>query len=158
MDGTGRALLLSVFVVATSIWVGGYVAIGVVARAATTTLDGPGRVAFFRSLGRSYLWVGTPALLVALATGAALLRGHRWDALVAATIATAVLLLVGLAVGVVQARAMTRLRSRSVRQPSDAGLAEQVRTGAHRATALRAVIGLLTIAMVVLGAFLTVRG
>jgi uncharacterized membrane protein len=158
MGETGHALLLTVFMVATSIWVGGYVAIGVVARSATATLDGPARVAFFRSLGRSYLRVGTPALIVALATGTALLWGRGWDALLIATVAVVALLLIGLAVAVAQARAMTRLRGRAVQEPGDEGLAAGVRSGARRATALRAALGLLTIAAVVLGSFLASSG
>jgi uncharacterized membrane protein len=158
MGETAHALLLTVFILAASIWVGGYVAIGVVARSATTTLDGPARVAFFRSLGRSYLRVGTPALLVALATGAALLWGRRWDALLAATVAVVALLLIGLAVAVAEARAMTRLRSQAVHEPGDEQLAARVRTGGRRATALRAALGLLTLAVVVLGSFLASSG
>ena len=158
MGAVGHALLLTVFTVATSIWVGGYVAIGVVARSATATLDGAARVAFFRSLGRSYLRVGTPALVVAIVTGAALLWGHDWDALLGGTIAMVALLLIGLAVAVAQARAMTRLRSGSAQQPDDAQLADRVRSGALRATALRAALGLLTVAIVVLGSFLATGG
>lgn len=80
MSQTVQAVLLAVFILATSVWVGGYVAVAVVARAASATLDAAGRVAFFRSLGRSYLWVGVPALVIALATGAILARDHDWDA------------------------------------------------------------------------------
>jgi len=154
MGAVGHALLLTVFTVATSIWVGGYVAIGVVARSAAATLDGASRVAFFRSLGRSYLRVGTPALVVAIVTGAALVWGHEWDTLLRATVAVVALLLIGLAVAVAQARAMTRLRRRATQQSDDAQLADDVRSGARRATALRAALGLLTIALVVLGSFL----
>jgi len=154
MDETGHALLLSAFAVAASIWVGGYVAIGVVARSAGTTLEGPTRVAFFRSLGRSYLRVGTPALIVAILTGAAPVWGRRWDPLLAATVAVVALLLIGLAVAVAQARAMTRLRTLAVQEPDDEQLAARVRSGGGRATALRAALGLLTLAVVVLGSFL----
>jgi hypothetical protein len=115
-------------------------------------------VSFFRTLGRSYLRVGTPALIVALGTGAALLWGRRWDALLAATVAVVALLLIGLAVAVAQARAMTRLRGQAVSQPGDEQLAARVRNGGRRATALRAALGLLTFATVVLGAFLASSG
>ena len=40
MGAVGPALLLTVFTIATSIWVGGYVAIGVVARSAAATPTG----------------------------------------------------------------------------------------------------------------------
>lgn len=158
MDGAGQALLLAVFVIATSVWVGGYVAIGAAARAAHVTLDGPARVEFFRTLGRGYLRLGTPALLLALATGAALARGHEWDGTLLATVVVAALLLAGLAVAVAQARAMTRLRGRAVRSPDDPQLASQVRVGARRATVLRAALGLFTLTLVVLGSFLAGSG
>lgn len=154
MGAAGQALLLTVFVLATSIWVGGYVAIGAAARAAHVALDAPRRVEFFRALGRSYLWVGTPALFVALATGAALARGHAWDGTLVATVVVTALLVVGLAVAVGQARAMTRLRRRAVDAPDDPDTAQRVRAGGRRATALRAALGLLTLSLVVLGSFL----
>lgn len=148
-----RALLLSVFMVAASTWVGGYVAIAVVARAAAATLDPTSRVAFFRSLGRSYLSVGVSALVVALATGAVLARGHSWDALLVSTVAVAAALVVCLGVAVVQARQMTRLRSLDLKGTDESMLAA-VRRGSQAATALRMTLGLLTLALVVLGSFL----
>lgn len=105
MSDTAEAILLAVFILATSVWVGGYIVIAVVARTATATLDPSGRVAFFRSLGRSYLWVGVPALIVALGTGAVLLRDHDWDALLVATVMVATVMVVCLAVAVVQGAA-----------------------------------------------------
>ncbi|OFE18438.1 hypothetical protein BA895_12540 [Humibacillus sp. DSM 29435] len=151
---TRQALLVSVLVLATSVWVGGYVAIVVVARTATATLEPAARVRFFRSLGRRYLWVGGPALLVALATGAVLLRSHEWDLLLIATAAAAVALLLLLALAVGQARRMTRLRRRSVDDPANTRLTRQVTGAARGAAALRGVLGLFTVALVVLGACL----
>lgn len=75
---TAEAIVLSVFVFAVSIWIGGYVAIAVVARASTATLGAAERVTFFRSLGRSYFWVGAPALVVALVAGGVLARDLDW--------------------------------------------------------------------------------
>lgn len=154
MSDLTEAMVLVVFIVATSIWVGGYVAIAVVARTASTTLETADRVVFFRSLGRSYLWVGLPALLIALVTGAILVRGHDRDALLIATVAVVAVLLTSLAVAVIQARRMTRLRRTLLGSPDDKSLSEQVRRGARDAGALRAVLGLLTFALVVLGALL----
>lgn len=151
---TGQALLLAVLVLATSVWVGGYVAIAVVARTATATLDPGVRVTFFRSLGRRYLRIGAPALLIALISGAVLLRNHDWDALLSVTVGVAAAFLLLLAVAVDQARTMTRLRRRAHHEPADKDLAEQVTRSGHRAAALRALLGLLSLALVVLGAFL----
>ena len=145
--------LIALHALTASIWVGGLVAIFVVSRAATATLEPAQRVALFRSVGRSYGIVGSAALLVALASGALLLRGHPWNAtLIAATIIAALLLL-ALAAGMAQARAMTRLRSRALTDPGGA-LDPEVRRGAVRATALRGAIALLTLILAVLGASL----
>ena len=149
-----EATLLAVLVVATSIWVGGYIAIAVVARAATATLNPDARVAFFRALGRLYFWVGTPALVIALASGAVLARDADHGGLFTATVVVAVVLLVSFVVAVVQARRMTRLRRASLAAPDDAALGERVRRGARAAGALRGVLGLLSLALVVLGACL----
>lgn len=154
MSETAQALILTVCLLATSIWIGGYVAIGVVARTAVKTLDPANRVAFFRTLGRSYLWVGTPALIVAYISGAVLVRNHDWDGTLISTTVIAVLLLLGLAIAVVQARRMTRLRHEYVGSPNNGALAEEVRRNGKAATVLRAALGLLSIALVVLGAFL----
>ncbi|MGI8459713.1 MAG: hypothetical protein ACR2LI_16580 [Propionibacteriaceae bacterium] len=154
MSDTTKAVVLAVFVLATSVWVGGYVAIVVVARTATATLDQGARVAFFRSLGRSYLRVGMSALIVALVTGGVLARDLGWDGLLIATVVVAAVLLVSLAVAVVQARRMTRLRRRLLASPDDTRLSEQVRRGARAAGGLRGLLGLLSVALVVLGAFL----
>jgi hypothetical protein len=133
--------------------VGGLVVIFVVARAASATLAPAQRVAFFRSLGRSYGIVGSVALLVALASGAALLRGHPWEGAMTAAAIAAVFLLLALAAGMAQARAMTRLRRRALAEPGDS-LDAEVRRGAVLATALRGAIGVLTLALLVLGAAL----
>jgi hypothetical protein len=127
------------------------VAIFVVARAASATLDRSQRIAFFRALGRAYGIVGGAALLVALASGAMLLAGHPVDGLLVATALVAAALLAATAAGVAQARSMTRLRRRALERP---GLAERVRRGAALAAALRGAIALLTLTLVVLGAVL----
>jgi uncharacterized membrane protein len=154
MSDTAEAIVLSVLVLATSIWVGGYVAIAVVARAATTTLDGTSRVAFFRTLGRLYFWVGVPALVVALASGAVLARDVDKNGTYAALVLVVLALAAGLAVAVVQARRMTRLRQRLLESPADEALQAQVARGGRTAGLLRAALGLLSITAVVLGAFL----
>lgn len=154
MSGTAEAIVLAVLILATSIWIGGYVAIAVVARTATATLDAATRVVFFRSLGRSYLLVGLPALIVALAAGAVQARHERWSALLIATAVVAAVLLASFAVAVMQARRMTRLRRRLLESPDDRQMRDQVRRGARAAGALRGVLGLLSVALVFLGAFL----
>lgn len=141
-------------VFAAAVWVGGLVAIFVVARVAQRTLQPRERVAFFRGLGRAYGPVGGIALAVALGCGAALLSGHAWDgALIAATVLAACLVGVTVA-GVVQARRMTRIRQAALRQPGNAKLAAGVRRGAVSAAVLRAAIAAFSLALIALGVLL----
>ena len=156
MSNTAEALILAVLLLATSIWIGGYVAIVVVARVATATLEPRARVAFFRSLGRAYLRVGVPALVLALVAGAVLAWDGPKGGLFAAIVTVVAVLLVSFAVAVVQARRMTRLRHRLTETPTDERLRADVARGARAAGTLRAVLGLLSVALVVLGAFLAV--
>lgn len=144
--------LIAVTAIASAVWIGGIVAILVVARVASATLDQAQRISFFRALGRSYGIVGGVALLVAFAGGAILLDGHPWDSLLIATAIVAGALVVTTVAGVVQARAMTRLRRRALSGPTLPR--ERIRRGAIIAAALRGAIGLLTLTLVVLGSAL----
>jgi hypothetical protein len=153
---TARAVVLAVLLLSTSVWLGGYVAIAVVARVATATLEPAGRVAFFRALGRRYLWVGGGALVVAIGTGAALLDYDSGGALLIATIVLTAVLVGTLAVAVGQARRQTRLRRAALAAPRDEALAARVHATAVRAGLLRALLGAITVALVVLGSFLAV--
>lgn len=154
MIAAASAPLIAVHALAASIWVGGLVAIFIVARAASSTLQPAQRVEFFRALGRSYGIVGTLALVVALGTGAILLKDHPWDGLMVAAAVVAGALLLATAAGMAQARAMTRLRRRAVAQVGGEPLDPRVRKGAIVAAILRACIGVLTLTLVVLGAAL----
>jgi uncharacterized membrane protein len=148
--------LTAVLVLATSVWIGGYVAIAVVARAADRTLPPPTRIAFFRSFGRQYAVVGTSALLVALATGGALLSDRSWTGSATAAVVIAAALLVCAVGGMAQARRMTRLRHAAAKHRDDGDLAERVRHGARQATWLRLTIGVLSLALLALGVLLAV--
>jgi hypothetical protein len=66
----------------------------------------------------------------------------------------AVALVLATGAGVVQARGMTRLRQRAVREPGDAALTARIERNARRALVLRALIGALTVALLALGAAL----
>jgi hypothetical protein len=136
------------------VWVGGFVALVVVARAARHTLEPSTRVAFFRAVGRAYGVVGGAALALALAAGGALLGGRGWDPAALAACGLAAALVIATAAGVRQARGMTRLRRRAAEAPDEALLAARVRDGARRAAVLRAAIGALSLALLALGAAL----
>jgi hypothetical protein len=154
MTDTVRAVLLGVFTSSSCVWVGGFVAIAVVARVAGRTLGSMQRVRFFRELGRSYVLVATPALVIAVGTGAALLRGHAWDGTLIAAVLVAAALVVCLVFGVAQARRMTRVRAAELAAPEDVLLVGRVRHGARTATVLRAGIGLLSLTLIALGSLL----
>ncbi|MCO5173218.1 MAG: hypothetical protein M9914_03420 [Trueperaceae bacterium] len=154
MTGAADLVWLVVLVVSASVWLGGLLTMPVVARAASATLAPLDRVAFFRALGRAYLPVGGSALTLALLSGAVLLREREWDGLLVASAITAAALVGALALGVAQARRMTRLRQAAGAAPQDADLGGRVRRGGRSAVALRALIGLLSLALVVLGCLL----
>ena len=143
--------LLVLLMLAACVWLGGYVAIAVVAGTAKRALDAQSRVTFFRALGRAYLPVGLAALIAAFGSGALLLDQRGWDVLGVATACLGVALVVLLGVAVVQARRMTRLRQRMVQAPDDAALASRVKAGGLAAAVLRALLGALSAALLVLG-------
>lgn len=150
---TGRMVLLTVTMLAASVWVGSFVCLIVVSRIALRTLEGPARVALFRGVGRAYGILGTGALVAAIVAGVAL----AWplsdaDGTVVAIIALAVVLLGLTGAGMAQARRMTRLRRAAIREPDDGAAAHAVARGAAAATVLRTALGVLTLAIVVMGA------
>jgi hypothetical protein len=153
-DSTMQALLVFVVLVAGSVWVGGLVTVAVVVRTVEHCLDAAGAVEFFAVFGRSYGVVSGTALLVAMAGGLVLLADHGWDATAVATAVLAASLPFVTAIGVVQARRMTMLRRLAVTDPADADLARTIHAGAARAVALRATIGVITLATVFLAAVL----
>jgi uncharacterized membrane protein len=154
MSEATTAALTGVLITATAVWVGGLVAIAVVARVASDTLDPAARLAFFRGLGRSYGIVGTTALAVAYGTGASLVYGRSWDGRLTAAAVVATALLVVTGSGIAQARRMSRLRRLALDQPDNGELVNRVRRGAGRAGALRALIALLSFALLSLGVIL----
>jgi uncharacterized membrane protein len=153
MTAMVNAGVISVHLVALSIWVGSMVTIAVFARASRRVLDDRSRVALFASVGRSFAVVGPVALAVAIVTGlvtAGAMSG--WSGQVWAAGAVGVAVLAVSVVAMLQAHRMTGLR----RSLADAGdhpkIVETVRRQAALAGGLRGVLGLLTIAAVVLEA------
>jgi len=151
---TASSTLAGFLILATAVWVGGLVAIFVVARVASRTLRPGERVAFFRGLGRAYGAVGGVALAVALGCGAALLYGRAWSATLIATMIVAACLVAVTGTGVAQARRMTRLRQAILRHPGNPALAAQMHRGAVSAAVLRAAIAALSLALIALGVLL----
>lgn len=125
----------------------------VVARAATGALSREQRVSLFRAIGRGFLPVATVALVLVLLPGSVLLAERPWDGRSTSVVVLAAALMVVTAVGVLQARRMTRLRSRAVgpgqQRAEDPALAAAVRRGAVAAVAVRGAIGLISLALLV---------
>jgi uncharacterized membrane protein len=151
------AALLAVLILAAAVWIGGYVAIAVVSRSAAQCLPPELRIAFFRRLGRAYSRVGTTALVIALAAGAALVHGRPMDGRAMTAVVLAAALVVAVAFGVVQARQIGRLRREALGRPDDSQLARRVARGARRAVLLRASIGVFSVALFGVGISLGVR-
>lgn len=154
MSHTSSAVVTGLLILATAVWLGGIVAIFVVARVASRTLEPAARVRLFRGLGRSYGIVGNTALAVAYGCGAYLVYGRPWNGQLTAAAVVATALFGVTAAGIVSARRMSRLRRRRVEQPDDAALADAVHRGAVTAGVLRGLIGLLSLALLALGVLL----
>jgi hypothetical protein len=141
-----------VLLLATSIWIGGFVAIAIVARVARRELDAKTRIAFFRRLGRSYLAVGGSSLALGFVSGGVVLARGDWTAARTVALVLGVALALATVAGVVQAREMTRMRRRNLRASRNSAAAEAERFAAARAALLRASIGALSIALLAVGA------
>jgi hypothetical protein len=133
------APLLAVNLLAGAVWVGSLAALTVVTRTARQTLEPPVQVAFFRALGRRYAIVGTGALAIAIATGAALLSDQHWTGQLTTLAALTGTLVLVTGLGMRQARRVNTLRARGTATPRQS----------RRAGLLRAAIALLTLAIVV---------
>jgi hypothetical protein len=133
------APLLVLNLLAGAVWVGSLAALAVVARTARQTLEPQSQVAFFRALGRRYAIVGGGALVLAMATGAALLSDERWTAAVTVLVGLTAALILTTALGMRQARRVNRLRARG----------SEATEPARRAGILRAAIAALTLAIVI---------
>jgi hypothetical protein len=151
VSGAAATAVAGVLILATTVWIGGFVTLVVVTRVARGTLAPAGQVAFFRGLGRAYGTVSGIALAVALATGAALVYGRPWDSVLAAAVAVAAALVLTTGAGVAQARRMTRLRHHLAEYPDDGTMRRRVRRGGRSAALLRGVIGALSLALLALG-------
>lgn len=151
LPSAADAALSVVLVFATAVWLGGFVTLVIVARTTRRTLEPAQRVALFRGLGRAFGGTAGGALCIGLACGIALLLGTSWSDLITTAVVLAGCLVVTTLGGVVQARRMTRLRRAALGDPDNPGVHADVQRGARRATGVRALIGVLSVALVVVG-------
>lgn len=144
-----RTALLTLEILASSVWIGSMVCLAVVARVTSTALDPLTRVTLFASVGRTYALLGTGALAVAVTTGMALAGDPAgWSDVITWALGLATVLFLLTLVAMEQAHRMTALRRAAA---ADAGAANaSLRSAARYASALRGAMGLLTLMVVVL--------
>ena len=142
-------ILDSLNLLAAMIWTGGMVAVTVATVAARQTLEPKQQVRFFAALGRRYGIVSGAALAAFMVSGL-ILAGDpaEWtgtETAIAALTAAAAALTV---VGVINARAVQRLRSQAI-EAGDHDDDSRLRNTRRTATVLRALIALVTLAAVI---------
>ncbi|MEO5900377.1 MAG: hypothetical protein ABIR68_09630 [Ilumatobacteraceae bacterium] len=155
---TGRTLLIAAAMLAASIWIGSLVCLAIVSSASRTVLAGGARVALFKRIGRLYGMIGSGCLLFAIGLGIVVfwpVSSASGGGVVLLVLALALVPLT--AAGMMQARRMSVDRQRHAEAPDDDNAARQVHRGARLAGALRASIGVVTLAVLVLGAHLIDR-
>ncbi len=143
-----NAVLIGIELFAAAVWIGSLICLVVVAGAARSSLDDGAQIEFFRSLGRRYGVVGNVALATAIGVGLAMLwPPSSWGSLADTVVALTGVLVVMTALGIRQARSMTRLRGRSLDEPAREDLSRRVRKGAMLAIVLRGTIAVLSLAI-----------
>ncbi len=147
----GRTLFIAVELLAASIWIGSLVCLALVARVALRVLDPQARVALFRGIGRLYRVVGTSALVVSIAAGAALAGSPSgWSVAMDVIGALSGVLVVLTVIGMAQARRMTVIRRQELDAPGDGTVGDAVRRGAASAGLLRGLMAAVTLVIVLL--------
>lgn len=125
--------------------------LAVVSQAASAALDADARIVLFRALGRRYGVVGSAALLVAIGIGLAMSwPPDQWNNLTSASVALAALLVIFTVFGMFQARAISRIRHDALR---GLGNSQLVSHGARSSLVARGLIAVITLAIVMLAAF-----
>lgn len=146
-------LLTVLELLAGCVWVGSIACLSLVNGAARRVLDPTSQIALFRAVGRHYAIVGTAALLLAIAAGLALAwPPPTWSNEIDAAISLAGVLLVITVVAMAQARSLGRIRRTLIGSHPDLETDRTLRRRASAAKALRALIAVVTLAVVILGA------
>ena len=144
-----RTVLLAIELLAGSVWIGSMACLAVIARVSAHVLDSGARVALFASVGRTYAVLGTGALAVAITSGLALAGDPAdWTDAITWAVSLATLLFLLTLVAMAQARRMTTLRRAASTSPGPT--TASLRSASRRAGMLRAAMGVLTVAIVVL--------
>ncbi len=147
----GRTLLITIEILAASIWIGSMVSLVVVSNISKRVLEPSSRVQLFRGVGRAYGIVGSCALLIAIAAGVAIAGApSNWTRPTTAAVVLSMVLVILTAIGVAQARRMTVVRRRALASPGDTDAADAMRRGAKLAAIVRTTMGICTLVIVVL--------
>lgn len=147
----GRTLLITGELLAASVWIGSMVCLVVVSSIAKQVLEPPARVQLFRRIGRAYGVGGTVSLVMAIVLGLVLAgTPSNWTVTIDVAVALSVVLVALTATGMAQARRMTVARRRCIAPPDDDAASDAVRRGARTAGMLRSLMGVTTLAVVVL--------
>lgn len=142
-------VLAGLLILGGAVWIGGFVSLIIISRSTKKALTTSQRVAVFRELGRRYLKVAGVAFVLVVIPGGVLLASRPADGYTLAVLIVALLLIVVTAVAVKQARQMSRMRRAAVTRPDDADAAALQR-GTQVASALRASLGVCSLALFVL--------
>lgn len=147
----GRTLLITIELLAASIWIGSMVSLVVVSNIAKRELEPAARIQLFRHVGRAYGMLGSGALLVAIAAGIGIAgTPSNWSTATTWAVVLSGVLVILTLIGMSQARRMTVVRRRAVTVPDDTEAAEAVQRGAKVADLIRGSMGVCTLAIVVL--------
>jgi uncharacterized membrane protein len=144
-------VLVGLLILASSVWIGGFVGLVIFSASSKKTLGRPERIALFRQVGHRYLRVAAVAFVLVLVPGAVLLVARPFDGFTIAVLVLAVAIVAVTWIGVRQARAMGRMRKAALGHPDDGAQAAAIDSAAARATLLRAGIGVLSLALFVVG-------
>jgi putative copper export protein len=153
----------SIHLIAAAVWAGGLVFLGVAAGVARKTIPDEERIAFFRMLGRRFVFIAAASALLLAATGADMASDRlvSWSALVDTSygsilLAKIVLFTLALAEAAVHSLVLGprigALREALQASPQDAALQDRLRRTAAVSGVLSALMLLQTIAILVLAA------
>lgn len=147
----GRTVLITIELLAASIWIGSMVSLVLVANIAKRVLEPAARIQLFRSVGRTYGIVGFGALIIAIAAGVGLAgTPSNWSTTITVAVILSGVLVAMTLVGMSQARRMTVVRRRAIASPDDTDAADAVRRGSRTADLIRGAMGVCTLVIVVL--------
>lgn len=152
----GERVQAALLLAASAAWLGGLLTVPLLAATTRRLVAAEARADLFVAFGRRFAVLMGVLLTIALAAVGALAASGA-DPLTATALGLAAALLLMTAVGMVQARRMSRLRRAAAGGRGDEA-DSKLRRNAAVATVLRSSIGLVSLALVVVGVLLVGRG